>query len=178
MKKIVTFGASNSKTSINQKLAIYAANCIPNAEINILDLNDFEMPIYSIDREKETGIPQLAKNFKEILHGADGIIISFAEHNGAYSTAFKNIFDWISRMGKDLWGNKPMFLLSTAPGPMGGRIVLGIAAARIGRSNPNMVAQFSLPQFGVNFSEENGVLNEELKQDFKEQLDLFIKALN
>ena len=178
MKKIVAFGASNSKNSINQQFAKFTASQIPNSEVQIVDLNNFEMPIYSIDRENKAGIPQLAKDFKRILHEADGIIISFAEHNGAYSTAFKNIFDWISRMGKDIWGNKPMLLLATAPGPMGGKTVLQLATARIGRSNPNMVAHFSLPQFALNFSKEKGVSNVELKQEFLNQLDIFIKALN
>ncbi len=55
------------------------------------------MPPYSTDREKE-GIPEKAHAFKAALNRADGIIISFAEHNGAYTTAFKNVFDWISRL--------------------------------------------------------------------------------
>jgi len=32
-----------SKKSINKKFAIYVANCIPNAEINVIDLNDYEI---------------------------------------------------------------------------------------------------------------------------------------
>ena len=42
MSKVLAFGASSSKKSINKRFAIYAANCIPNAEINVIDLNDFE----------------------------------------------------------------------------------------------------------------------------------------
>ena len=98
--KILAFGASNSKTSINKQFATYASNQIEKAEVILLDLNDFEMPIYSIDKEKENGIPDLAKEFKQYIKDCDGIIISFAEHNGAYTAAFKNIFDWISRIEK------------------------------------------------------------------------------
>ena len=89
-KVIVALGASNSKHSINKKLASFAAHQIADATVNLLDLNDFEMPIYSIDREQENGVHQLALDFKAHLKAADGIIISFAEHNGAYSAAFKN----------------------------------------------------------------------------------------
>ena len=53
MIKIVAFGASSSKTSINKQLANYAAQQIPNAEVNLLDLNGYEMPIYSVDKENE-----------------------------------------------------------------------------------------------------------------------------
>ncbi|MEO0877483.1 MAG: NAD(P)H-dependent oxidoreductase, partial [Bacteroidota bacterium] len=64
-KKILAFGASNSRNSINKQLASYAAGQLTDATITLLDLNDFEMPIYSIDREKESGIPQLAEQFKQ-----------------------------------------------------------------------------------------------------------------
>ena len=52
MKKIIAFGASSSKQSINKQLATYAANQFENTSIEILDLNDYEMPIFSIDKEK------------------------------------------------------------------------------------------------------------------------------
>ena len=90
-KKIIAFGASSSSTSINKKLATYAASLFENCLVEILDLNDYELPIYSTDKEQKDGIPQLAHDFYNKLGTADLIIISFAEHNGAYSAAFKNI---------------------------------------------------------------------------------------
>jgi chromate reductase len=96
MKKVLAFGASNSKQSINQQLATWAANQIEDIELKTIDLNDFEMPIYSIDRENTSGIPQQAHNFKRLIMETDGIIISFAEHNGSFSAAYKNITDWTS----------------------------------------------------------------------------------
>ena len=131
MKKIIAFGASSSKKSINKILANFAAKQIEDAEVNLLDLNDFEMPIYSVDYENEFGIPKQAFKFKKILSSADGIIISFAEHNGAYTAAFKNIFDWISRVEKIVWFNKPMFLLATSDGARGAITVLKMAHDRI-----------------------------------------------
>ena len=77
MKKIIAFGASNSQNSINKKLAIFAASQFQNVEIDVLDLNDFEMPIYSIDREKTTGLPKQAHTFYNKLGNADLLIISF-----------------------------------------------------------------------------------------------------
>ena len=176
-KKIIALGASNSKDSINKKLAHYAAQQIPDAEVTLLDLNDFEMPIYGIDKENATGIPALAHQFKEHIKNCDGIVISFAEHNGAYSTAFKNIFDWISRIDSNVWENKPMFLLATSPGARGGQSVLEIAVNKFKFMNKNTVTSFSLPSFYQNFSEENGVNDEGLKSEFEEQLGAFIGAL-
>jgi len=176
-KKILAFGASNSKNSINRKLAAFAAQQVAGATVNLVDLNDYEMPIYSIDRENDTGYPDLAIQFKQQIKEADGIIISLAEHNGAYTAAYKNIYDWVSRVEKSVWEDKPMFLLSTSPGGRGGKGVLGIALPAYQRGNTNTIASFSLPSFNDNFKEGEGIVHPELLVTFKEQLSLFLKAL-
>jgi NAD(P)H-dependent FMN reductase len=175
---VLTFGASNSKHSINKKFASYAAHQLQNVQVNLIDLNDFEMPIYSIDREKESGIPQLAHQFKKLIREADAIVISFAEHNSAYTTAFKNIFDWISRIEKDVWLGRPLFLISTAPGGGGGRHVLQLAMQRFSRAYEQPIPNFSLPQFATNFDNEKGIVDDELKAKFQEHLQLFQATLN
>ena len=177
MKKIVAFGASNSRNSINKKLAEFAANQLENTEINLLDLNDFEMPIYGPDKEDEIGIPVKAHEFKEQMIASDGIIISFAEYNGSYTAAFKNVMDWVSRTGKDMWGNKPMFLLATSPGPRGGKTVLEAAVNRFKFVNQNTIVSFSLPSFDENFVEGNGIVNKELYNTFSQQLKVFIESM-
>ena len=176
-KKIIAFGASNSRQSINKTLATFAANQLNEIDIKILDLNDFEMPIYSIDRENENGIHTLAQQFKQEIQDADGILISFAEHNGAYSTAFKNIYDWVSRMAPDVWEGKPMFLMATSPGEWGGKSVLTMAYERFSRRNSNTIVTFSLPSFSKKFSIELGIVNDGLKQEFDSKLALFSAAL-
>lgn len=177
MKKLVAFGASSSKQSINKVFANFAAQQVSNAQVNLLDLNDFEMPIYSVDREQENGVHPLAIQFKEELKKADGIVISFAEHNGAYTTAFKNIFDWISRIDQNVWFNRPMFLLATSPGARGGQTVLDIAVNKFKFMNNNTIVNFSLPSFHQNFSEEDGIKEAALAQAFSEQLQAFEATL-
>ena len=110
MKKIIAFAGSNSKTSINKQLAVFVANQINNVEVKVLDLNDFELPLYGIDKESENGIPENAHLFLNHIQSSDGIVLSLAEHNGSYSVAFKNLLDWMSRINGKLWSNKPMFL--------------------------------------------------------------------
>ena len=168
MKKILAFGASSSKTSINKQLATYTANQFKNASVEILDLNDYEMPIFSIDKEKENGIPQLAHDFYAKLGSADLIIISFAEHNGAYSAAFKNILDWSSRINAKTFQEKPMLLLATSPGARGGSSVLDIATKRFPFQGGIVKGSFSLPSFNDNFDTEKGITNEELKNQLLE----------
>lgn len=169
MKKILAFGASNSTKSINKQLVTYAVSLFKNTSNEILDLNDYEMPIYSIDREKKDGIPQLAHDFYDKIGSADLILISFAEHNGAYSTAFKNIFDWMSRINGKTFQEKPMLLLATSPGVRGGSSVLEIANKRFPFQGGIVKGSFSLPSFNDNFDAEKGITNPELK---KQLLDL------
>ncbi len=165
--KILAFAASNSKKSINKKLVTYTANLVQNAQVEVLDLNDYEMPIYSVDKETETGIPTLAHDFYNKITESDFIMISFAEHNGSYASAFKNIFDWISRVNGKTFQDKPMLLLSTSPGPRGGATVLEIAKNRFPFQGGNVVASIAFPSFNNNFDEEKGIINEELKAEIE-----------
>jgi NAD(P)H-dependent FMN reductase len=177
MNNIVAFGASSSIQSINKQLARWAADQLKDVQLNFLDLNDFEMPIFSVEREREIGIPEEAKRFKAAISEADGIIISFAEHNGSYTAAFKNIFDWMSRLEKPIWSNKPMFLLATSPGPRGAGGVLSTAKNSFPYQGGKVVASFSLPSFEQNFKETEGISSSSLKDSFQEQLSLFNLAI-
>ena len=163
MKKIIAFAGSTSKNSINKQLVTYATSLFEDVDSEVLDLNNYEMPIYSADREKENGIPQLAIDFFEKLSSADLIIVSLAEHNGAYSAAFKNIFDWTSRYNNKLFQQKPLVLMATSPGPRGGLGVLEMAKDRFQRHDANLQATFSLPSFNDNFNSGSGITNEVLK---------------
>jgi len=168
MKKILVFAGSLSKTSINKQLAVYAAKQFQNAELDILDLNDYEMPLFSVDKEKENGIHNLAHDFYNKIASADLIVLSLAEHNGAYSSAFKNILDWTSRINNKTFQQKPMLLLATSPGARGGATVLDIASKRFPFQGAEVKGTFSLPTFFENFDAVHGIINPELKNQLLE----------
>lgn len=176
MKKVIAFAGSNSKTSINKQLVEYAASLVENAETTVLDLNDFELPLYRIDLENEKGIPDNAHKFLNHIKDSDGIILSLAEHNGAYATVFKNIFDWMSRIDGKLWSEKPMLLMATSPGGRGGATVLEIAKGRFPYMGGYIAADFSLPSFFDNFK-EGSLVNEVLYSDLKTKAEIFQKSL-
>ncbi|RLD29154.1 MAG: NADPH-dependent FMN reductase [Bacteroidetes bacterium] len=176
MKKIIAFAGSNSRNSINKQLAVYVTNKIKNVEINILDLNDYELPLFGIDHEEEHGIPDIAKQFLAIIKSTDGIVLSLAEHNGAYSTVFKNLFDWMSRIDGKLWNDKPMLLMATSPGRRGGSSVLEIAKGRFPFMGGNIIADFSLPSFAQNFSTD-GIVDAKLKHKLAEAITKFEVAI-
>jgi chromate reductase len=166
--KLLAFAASSSSKSINQQLARYAASLVAGAEVEILDINDYEMPIFSQDREETLGQPEQAKNFFAKLGDADAIIISFAEHNGSYSAAYKNLFDWTSRIDQKIFQNKPMMHLATSPGPGGAARVLAAANNSAPHFAGDVKASLSVPSFYDNFDLEsksltNAALIEQLK---------------
>lgn len=178
MRNLIAFGASSSKQSINKILANFTANQIDDAKVTLLDLNDFKMPSYTEETEKELGIPSLAHDFRNHIKNSDGIVISFAEHNKTYSSSFKNILDWISRLDQNIWANKPMFLLATSINNIVGQSVLNTAATSFKLINTNTIVSFFFPSYYQKFSEEDQKITEiELAKKFKIQLDLFIEAL-
>jgi NAD(P)H-dependent FMN reductase len=176
MKKIIAFAGSDSKTSINKQLSTYAASLLEGVEVTVLDLNDFELPLYSMNLELAEGIPDNAKKFLDKIKSSNGIVLSLAEHNGTYTTAFKNLFDWMSRIDGKLWSDKPMLLMATSPGARGGSTGLEIAKGRFGFMGGNIVGSFSLPSFGDNFS-DGKIINDELNNQLLEEVVQFAESL-
>lgn len=176
MKTVIALGGSNSKNSINKVLASYTANQIKEVKVKLLDLNDYNLPLYGIDIENDNGIPQDAHNLLKEIQDADGIVLSLAEHNGAYSTAFKNAFDWMSRVDGKLWSEKPMLLMATSPGARGGATVLEIAKGRFPYMGGHIVSDMSFPSFFDNFK-DGEIADENLKKQLQTAVDKLQQAL-
>ena len=176
MKSIITIGGSTSSGSINKQLAEYTGSLFSDFEVNQIDLNDFDMPVFSVDLENEQGFPESVKALNGIIEGADGFVISLAEHNGAYSAAFKNAFDWLSRIEGKVWRDKPMLILSTSPGPRGGQSVLDIAVARFPYNGGNIIGSMPFPSFYENFK-EGEIVNDQLKSEIISLVDLMQKEI-
>lgn len=161
--KVLAFGASSSKNSINKMLATYVAGLIEGATVEVLDLNDYELPLFSVDKEAELGLPALAKAFLKKIASSDLVVISFAEHNGSYSAAFKNLFDWCSRINNKVYQGKPLILLATSPGPGGAQSVLSLAENSSPYFDGHVKAAISVPNFYDNFDSESGkIINDEI----------------
>lgn len=176
MKSIITLGGSSSKESINKRLAEYAGSLIQNAEVINIDLGDYHIPLYSIDEENANGFSSDLKRLDHQIAASDGIILSLAEHNGAYTAAFKNAFDWLSRIESKTWRNKPMLLLSTSPGIRGGQSVMTMALDRFPRHNGNIVFSLTFPSFNDNF-QEGEIVNPKLKEELDKGIKFFQESI-
>ncbi|MGS4345279.1 NADPH-dependent FMN reductase [Myroides odoratus] len=171
-KKIIGFGASISTTSINKAFAAYALTFFPEYEVELVDLNHYEVPVFSVDCEKEN-CPEEAKAFLAKLKEADYIICAMAEHNRNWTVGFKNLFDWCSRLDLKLLQNKPMLLLSTSPGGYGAQNSLNIAKTIFPAFGGNIQNTFALPKFYENFDSTKGILDQTLLAEFKNQVHDF-----
>jgi chromate reductase len=176
---ILAFAATSSTKSINNHLVRYAAGQLENAETEILNINDYELPLFSEDREEQLGQPELAKVFLDKIGNSDAVIISFAEHNGSYTVAYKNIFDWASRINPKVFQNKPMVLLATSPGPSGASSVLASATASAPYFDGVVKASLSVPSFYDNFDIEQGrITNDEINRQLLTAINCLLADSN
>ena len=178
MKKIIAFGASNSPYSINKELASFAASKLNDVEVTLLDLNDFELPVYSPAIEKATGVPANARAFSTHIQNADGLVVSLAEYNGLHTAAFKNLWDWMSRLGTPkIWHDKPMFLLATSPGRRPESNVMKVSKYLFPLFGANIISSFSLPSFN-HFFKDGNIVEPKAIAEFELQLNQFQSYIN
>lgn len=165
--KIIAFAGSNSSHSINRQLAGYAASLFTGPDTELLDINDFAMPLFSVDLEKEIPTPEAIGRILEKIAGADLLVVSLAENNSSFNAGFKNLFDWNSRIEAKQFQGKKMLLMATSPGKRGGASVLEAGMNIFPRHGAEIVGSFSLPSFYDNFETGKGIINEEYNEQLK-----------
>ena len=135
------------------------------------------MLLFSIDFVAEVGQLPEAKDFLSKIESADILVISMAENNGNYSAAFKNVFDWASRINVKVFLEKPMLLMAASPGGRDGASVLEIAQKLFPRYGGNIKASFSLRSFNDDFDAEGvKISNPDFDNQLKKLVAEFDKA--
>ena len=148
MKKILAFAGSNSSSSINRTLLEHAAGLIEQHDATVVDLRDFDTPVYSADLEEQSGIPENTERLRKLFEEHDAYMIASPEHNGMMPAFFKNAMDWLSRTEGKVFQGKPVMLMSTSPGPRGGQINLANMKAVFPHWGASAVfAEFHLGRF-------------------------------
>jgi len=128
MAKLLFFAGSARKDSLNKKLAALAGELASEkgADVTIIDLKDFPMPLYDGDLEEEEGLPENAKRLKKLFIEQDGFFIASPEYNSSFSSLLKNTLDWISRPHEEneaslsAYRGKVAALGAVSPGALGG----------------------------------------------------------
>ncbi len=127
MTKILAFAGSARRDSFNKKLVAVAAQQARSlgAEVTLIDLADFPLPLYDGDLEESAGMPENASKLIDLMVDHDALLISCPEYNGSITPLLKNTIDWISRpsgnhAGLAAYQRKIAGLLSASPGGLGG----------------------------------------------------------
>lgn len=93
--KIVVYGVSISLILINKVLVIYIVGLVDGVEVKVLDINNYDVFMFSEDLEKEIGQVEGVQGFLNDLVEVDVFVILFVEYNGYYLVVYKNLFDWV-----------------------------------------------------------------------------------
>ena len=125
--RILAFAGSLRRESFNKKLVPIAAKAARDAgaEVTLIDLRDFPLPLFDQDLEAEQGMPDNGKKLKQLFIDHDGLLIASPEYNSSITAVLKNAIDWASRPAPGepplvAFRGKVATLMSASPGALGG----------------------------------------------------------
>jgi chromate reductase, NAD(P)H dehydrogenase (quinone) len=125
--RILAFAGSTRGGSFNKKLIKIAAAgaSAAGAEVTLIDLRDYSMPLYDGDLEASEGLPDNAHLLRRLFFTHDGLLVACPEYNSSISGVLKNTIDWVSRPRPDepdlaCFTGKVAAIMSASPGNLGG----------------------------------------------------------
>lgn len=177
--KILALSGSTREESFNTRLldiAVAGARSA-GAEVTVVDLNDYDMPLFNQDLEYKEGAPDTVTHLKNLMIQHQGLLIASPEYNGFPSPLLKNMLDWMSRQQNA--HEPPMFaykgkiaaVMAASPGAGGG--TRGLTMLRILLQNLGVMVlpqQITLGRAGQVFREEDGRLHDDQLQLATESL--------
>lgn len=176
MKNILAFSGSLRAGSFNQKLVNIAADGAreAGAQVTVISLKDFPMPLYDQDLEDASGKPEKAKELKKLFLEHDALLIASPEYNSMISAALKNALDWVSRADSadeamlSAFLGKTAAILSASPGGYGGARSLGFLRPFLENIKVTVIEdQYSLPSAHEAFGDDGSLLDPEIDAKVK-----------
>ncbi len=173
MTKILAFAGSNRKGSYNKRLVEIAAQgaLTAGADVTVIDLRDFSVPIFNQDDEQEQGMPEKAREFKRLLIHHDGFLIASPEYNGAFSPFLKNMIDWASRKENNeeppllAFRGKLAAIMASSPGSLGGLRGLMMLRMLLGHVGVTVLAdQQTVPNAHKAFAGDGTLIDQQQQQ--------------
>jgi chromate reductase, NAD(P)H dehydrogenase (quinone) len=169
--RILALAGSTRKESFNRKLLKIAADgaSAAGADVTVLDLKDYPLPLFDEDLERGEGTPENAKKLKQLFLANNGLLIASPEYNSSISPLLKNTIDWVSRPVEGeprlaAYQGKVAAIMATSPGGLGG--IRGLVHVRSILSNIGVIVlpdQIAVPLAFAAFNDE-GNLKDEQKQ--------------
>ena len=170
--KLLAFAGSLRKDSLNKKL-VRAWQQIASAEgieVTLIELNDYELPIYNGDIESES-VPKAVRELQHLFAQHDGFLMVTPEYNGAVPAVVKNTLDWMSRplengdSGITVMKGKVCGIAAASPGALGGlRALLALRDQLAKLSLWVAPSQFALSKANDAFHDNGELKSEDAKQ--------------
>lgn len=170
--RILALAGSTRKASFNKKLVAVAAKAAESAgaEVTLVDLADFPLPVFDQDYEAEHGMPENAVKLKQLFLDHNGLLIASPEYNSSLSSVLKNAIDWVSRRGegepmKAAFLGKVAAIMAASPGGLGG--IRGLVHLRSILQDIGILVmpdQITLSEAHSAFNDD-GLLSNERKQE-------------
>lgn len=171
---MIAFVGSNSSKSINKQFTKALLKGVE--EVEFVDIQDWNIPMYSEDCQKNDGFPELIVSLFEKISNSDKVIITVNEHNSNVSSFTKNILDWLSRYGKKMFADKDVLVLSASNGKRGGQSANDFMVGFAQRNDAKSVSGYPFASFSENFDvEKQEISNSELDKEFTTIISNFIK---
>jgi NAD(P)H-dependent FMN reductase len=179
--RILAMAGSSRSGALSLRLrdAGAAALRAAGAAVDLLDLRALDLPLYDGDHEQQHGIPDGARSLRDALLQADGLLFVTPEYNGFPTPLALNAWDWLSRLGAEgdkpaglaVTAGKPLALLSSSPGPMGGMRALGLMRQFLGGTFQMLVLPQQLAVGRANEAfDDAGTLKDARQQKTLEQM--------
>jgi chromate reductase, NAD(P)H dehydrogenase (quinone) len=176
--KILAFAGSTRKLSYNKRILKYAVEGARHAgaEVTVIDLKDFPLPLFDGDLEKEEGKPENAQKLFDLFMEHQGLLIASPEYNSAISGVLKNAIDWISRPVPHMkplaaFDHRVAALMAASTGSLGG--LRGLASLRLILGNIKVIVlpdQVGIPKAADLFEGDDDKIMDEKKQHSLEHL--------
>ncbi|MBO9513145.1 MAG: NAD(P)H-dependent oxidoreductase [Variovorax sp.] len=163
--RILAFAGSSRESSLNRRLVRLGAQAArtAGAEVTLIDLGDYPLPIYDGDIEGRDGLPENVGKLKALFHAHDGLLIASPENNASVSALLKNALDWVSRpaggpAGMVKLNGKVAAMMVATPGALGGlRGLVALRAILQTLGALTLAEQFSLPRADQAFAEDGSL---------------------
>ena len=169
--RVLAFAGSSRRDSYNAQLIEVAAAGARSAgaEVTVINLASYELPLFNEDLEAAEGAPVNATRLKELFFEHDGLLIASPEYNSSISPLLKNTIDWVSRAAEGegslaAYQGKVAAIMAASPGALGG--LRGLVHVRSILSSIGVLVvpdQIAIPRAFEAFGED-GRLRDERQQ--------------
>lgn len=160
--RVLAFAGSVRRDSWNVRLIKIAAEQAraAGAELTLLDLAKYPLPIFDEDSESSQGLHPNALALKDLFKAHHALLIACPEYNSSITPLLKNTIDWISRPRQgerplECFSGKVCALLAASPGALGG--LRGLVHVRAILGNIGVIVlpdQLALPKAHEAFKPE------------------------